>query len=70
MKTEYVIIDISQRVKHSLLQYEILFIYQRLIPNDTLKLNEIFLVMCDEMSMFFDELMAMFDKYGSHFNKP
>ena len=39
------------------------------IPNDTLKLNEIFLVLSDEVSMFLDELNAMIDKYCSHFNK-
>ena len=40
------------------------------IPNDTLKLNEIFLILSDEVSMFLDELNAMIDEYCSHFDKP
>ena len=50
--------------------YEIRLIYQMFIPNDTLKLNEIFLILSDEVSMFLDELNAMIDEYCSHFDKP
>ena len=39
------------------------------LPNDTLKLNEIFLILTNEMSMLLNELNTMIDEYCSNFDK-
>ena len=41
-----------------------------IIPNDALKLNEIFLILTNEVSMLLNELNTMVDEYCSHFDKP